>query len=393
MSNSIIYVLYYDENSKAEAEKVYGKYSWARIIFNPTSKYLETGFIVNILPTLVHEWQDKDYVGTISWKAHTKTTISIQDLDNAMKNDIDLVYFIYGDSNFEGMFNEIDIYHPFFKKIWSLIFSNYHDPFPENMVPFYCNYWISKPSVMTRYIDFAKKIRAKIEFDPMIKPLIEKNAMWTNPPDIYKLITGKKFYMYHPFIMERLPCFFAYTQKLKIAHIKRLVDFPIIKPIISESKCLIIYVYTGNEVNLQSFIKSNHSSDCYYVLEKDIELPESAVSLRRSRTGIYEGWSDIILNIDKIRYDYYIFANDKNTVNLFSKNNWDGLLISCMDPDNHFIQFDITNFIVDREGMNIIYGKIFHPIIEQHDDKFAMDKTRKAIARAGYYPEFIITAV
>ena len=390
MSNSIIYVLYYDENSKAEAEKVYGKYSWARIIFNPTSKYLETGFIVNILPTLVHEWQDKDYVGTISWKTHTKTNIAIENLDYAKKNDIDLVYFMYGDSNFEGMFNQIDTYHPFFTKIWKLIFNDYPDPFPKNIAAFYCNYWIAKPSVMINYIEFTKTIRDKIEINADIKHLIEKNAMWTQPPSTYKLITGKKFYMYHPFIMERLPSFFAHIQNLKISHIKRLVDFPIIKPIISESKCLIIYVYTGNDSNFKSFISSRHTSDCYYVLEKPVEI-DLPNKYARSRTGIYEGWSDIILNIDTKKYDYYIFANDKTLTNLFSSNNWDSILISHIDSDNHFIQFDETNFIVDKLGMDIIYGNVFHPIVEQHDDKFAMDKTRKAIANAGYYPEYIIT--
>lgn len=390
MTNSIIYVLYYDDHSKAAAERIYGNFSWARVIFTPTTKYLESGFILDVLPSLEHEWGDKDYVGTISWKAHTKTNIELTHLDKALKNDIDLIYFIYGDSNFEGFFNEVDIYHPFFTRIWGLIFKEYANPFPKNIVPFYCNYWLTKPSIMKSYIDFAKTVRDKIENVNDIKELIHKNAMWTQPPDIYKLITGKKFYMYHPFIMERLPCFFAHLKNLKISHIKRLQDFPIIKPIISDSKCLIVYVYTGNEMNFQSFIKSKHSSDCYYVMEKSlgIEFPNM---LSRSRTGIYEGWSDIILNIDKGKYEYYIFANDKTYTNLFSYSNWDKILISGIDSDNHFIQFDQTNFIVDKLGLDTIYSNVFHPIVEKHDDKFAMDKTRKAIAKAGYFPEYIIT--
>lgn len=113
--------------------------------------------------------------------------------------------------------------------------------------------------------------------------------------------------------------------------------------------------------------------------------------LSRSRTGIYEGWSDIILNIDKGKYEYYIFANDKTYTNLFSYSNWDKILISGIDSDNHFIQFDQTNFIVDKVGLDTIYSNVFHPIVENHDDKFAMDKTRKAIAKAGYFPEYIIT--
>jgi hypothetical protein len=390
MTNYIIYVIYYDDHSKAEAERVYGNCSWARLVFNPTTKYLETGFILDLLPKLEEEWGDKEYVGTISWKAHTKTNISIETLNNAKKNNIDLIYLMYGDSNFEGFFNEIDIYHPFFTRIWRLIFKEYPDPFPKNIVPFYCNYWLTKPSIMKTYIEFANDIRDRIEKDVDIKLLIEKNAMWTQPPDTYKFVTGKKFYMYHPFIMERLPCFFAYIKNLKISHIKRLADLPIIKPIISSSKNLIIYVYTGNEVNFESFVNSNHSADCYYVMEK-LATKEFPNMLLRSRTGIYEGWSDVILNIDKAAYDYYIFANDKNYVNLFSRDNWDDILINAIDSDNHFIQFDETNFIVDKLGLDVIYGNVFHPIIEQHDDKFAMDKTRKSIAKSGYYPEYVIS--
>ena len=41
----IIYVLYYDETSRLKAESIYGKYKWARPIFNPTTKYLESGFM------------------------------------------------------------------------------------------------------------------------------------------------------------------------------------------------------------------------------------------------------------------------------------------------------------------------------------------------------------
>jgi hypothetical protein len=391
MANSIIYVIYYDDLSKIEAERVYGKCSWARLVFNPTTKYLESGFILDILPTLEHEWGDKDYVGTISWKAHTKTCITIGDLDKAIKNDIDLIYLMYNDSNFEGMFNEIDNYHPFFTQIWKLIFSNYDDPFPKNIVPFYCNYWIATPSIMKKYIAFAKDVRDKIEKDPKIKPLIQKNAMWTQPSDIYKLITGKKFYMYHSFIMERLASFFAYIKNLKICHMKRVSDFPIIKPIVSDLKRLIIYVYTGNEANFNLFNSSKHSADCYYVIEKPNNGMNFPNILIRSRTGIYEGWSDIILNINTHKYDYYIFASDKTYTNLFSYDNWDNMLVSLIDSDNHFIQFDQTNFIVDKLGLDIIYGNVFHPIIERHNDKFAMDKTRKAIAKAGYYPEYIIT--
>ena len=385
MTNVLIYVIYFDEKSRIEAEKVYGQYEWARPIFNPTTKYIETGFILDVLPTLEDEWRDKDYVGTISWKAHTKCQICVKDLDIALKNNVDLVYFLYGDSNFEGFFEQIDIYHPFFTKIWRLIFNECADSFSENIVPFYCNYWIAKPFIMMEYIKFAIMVRDKIESNTDIKQLVDKNAMWTNPPLTYKNITGKKFYMYHPFIMERLPSFFAYIKNLKISHIKRLIDLPTIKQIARTSNCLVIYVHTGDDERLDAFVNAKRSSDCYYVLNSSTNkiLPNS---ISRSRQGIYEGWSDVIRNIDKTGYEFYVFATDSE---IFRLDNWDRILVSGLNSETHFIQFDDKNFIVDNIGLDSIYGKVFHPIIDCHNDIFAMDKTRKAIATAGYYPEYI----
>jgi hypothetical protein len=396
-TNSIIYVLYYDEATKIEAEKIYGKYNWFKPIFNETSKYVESGFILDVLPKLQDEWKDKDYVGTISWKAYKKIKITdFEKINIARDQDLDLVYLLYTENCFENMFKNIDYLHPLFSKIWASVLEKmgYCDVFPQNVTWFYCNYWLAKPSVMKQYIEFGKRARDIMESIPEIKDLCERNSMYElTPPDPYKVVTGKKYYMYHPFIMERLPCFFAYMNKLKIRHYKRLDNFPNIHPIVSSSNRLIVYTYTGKEQRLRKFVNSKHSSDCYYVFNS---VPPSDISvshsITRDRKGIFEGWSDVILNIPKDKYEYFIFVTDVDNIDILGVDNWDDILISQITNDNHFVQLDNSNFIVDKVGLETIDGIVFHPIIEVNDDKFAMSKTRKAIATAGYYQEQVISS-
>jgi hypothetical protein len=397
MSNFILYVLYYDDITKKKAEKVYENFPWARLIFNPTTKYVETGFILDILETKEDEWKDKKYVGTISWRAYEKMDVTdLGSINNIHEQDIDLIYLYYTETYFENAFKSTDKSHPLFSTLWKNVLEKmgYTDVFPQNAIWFYCNYWLAKPYIMKQYIELGKRARHIMETIPEIRELCEKNSMYPPPPpDVYKVITGKKYYMYHPFIMERLPCFVAYINKLKIRHYKRLNNFPNIHPIVSNNNRLIVYTYTGNEKELRNLVESKHNSDCYYVFNS---IPPSDIcvsnSIIRDRKGVFEGWSDVILNIPRNKYDYFIFVSDTDTIDLFRVDNWDDILISQIRDDNHFVQLDNTNFIVDRIGMKTIDGIVFHPIIEVNDDEFAISKTRKAITLAGYYPEQVISS-
>jgi hypothetical protein len=381
----IIYILYYDEITKLEAEKIYGKYKWARPIFNPTTKYLESGFILDILPTLESEWSDKNYVGTISWKANQKTQIpNFDNLENALKDNIDLIYLLSGEypSDFESVFRRTDKFHPKFSSIWKKILEKmgYTDIFPKNIVFFYCNYWLSSPTIMKEYIKFGNKVRNIIE--SQCSDDIEHNSWYGVPPNAYKLLTGKDYYMYHPFIMERIPCYFSYINNIKIRHCKRLNDYPIINTIESNSNVLLIYVYDGKEDNLKKFLKIEHSADCYYVFNsdkpQDIHLKNYII---RKRLGICEGWSDVILNINKDKYDFFIFANDSPIENLTSCKDWIKLLVDLLNYHPHFLQFTETQFIVDKKTLNILLSCIFHSVVNPNIDiKYIIAKARREIS-------------
>jgi len=74
-SSVIIFCLYYDERTKAY---IYNNYEsligdWLFPVEMPsTTKYMENHFYVTWLAENKHLWQDKRYVGVVSWKFNQK---------------------------------------------------------------------------------------------------------------------------------------------------------------------------------------------------------------------------------------------------------------------------------------------------------------------------------
>jgi hypothetical protein len=221
---------------------------------------------------------------------------------------------------------------------------------------------------MKDYIEFGNRIRNIMETE--CADVIEEHGGYAEPPpESYKLSTGKSYYTYHPFVMERIPAYFAYINNIKIRHYMRLYDSPAIKNIESDYKVLLIYVYEGNEINLKNFLKTKHGADCYYVFntEKphDVDVKNYII---RNRPGLFEGWSDVILNINKDKYDFFIFANDRLDDNLVSSKDWIKILIEILNYHPPFLQFSETQFIVNKIALDILVSCAFHCVIRPNTD-------------------------
>ena len=194
MVKYLIYVLYYDDASRIEAEKVYGNILWAKLTFIETTKYCESNFIMNELEKDFETWKDLDYVGTISWKAHTKVQIPVEFtiLENALDEKYDLIYMIHGYSN------------------WMKLIEQINSP---NIIEITCNYWLMRPNILIEYIKFLKMIEMAMNKHETI---LEEDSGYVQPSLKYMEATGKIYYMYHPFILERMVGFFAYIQNLNM---------------------------------------------------------------------------------------------------------------------------------------------------------------------------------
>ena len=146
---------------------------------------------------MVEQWEDADYVGTVSHRAFLKFPEQKGDLLNKVKNP-------------SGKF--VGLIKPYTDP-------KYHDEFMkttfEHMLSrvglkpsdewFLCNYWCCPPSVMKEYVRWFN--------EKWLPVLASTDGLWDDAKHFtpYKpsetsliLHTGRPYYTYHPFMCERV---------------------------------------------------------------------------------------------------------------------------------------------------------------------------------------------
>lgn len=228
-SRNIIYVLCPNAAAVEKAREVYSDKKWARIVWIPSTFYLESVMYFHVLESRMPEWKNADYVGCIGWSAYDK--LASLDLDDVITHsqNADVVAFMYrGDP----LIATADTWHPNFSKIWVPVLESMgykKDDIVSTEIPsYYCNFWAARPSHMAAYIAFFKKFKIQLENLPEIQGHLWSDSTYTDRgTDIAKLddekcmtIWGVPFYTYHPFICERLPCFFFWSIQAKLAGVR-----------------------------------------------------------------------------------------------------------------------------------------------------------------------------
>ena len=216
-----IYVLCYNKETQRIAEAEYGDKEWAKVLFIDTTALLECIMYDSWLKDHYDDWKDFDYVGTLSWKASQK--IRLLDMDK-LGNILDVLPFDvvpFYVSNLE-LLKASNWSHPDFKKIWITIIRNlgYSEDIAvdDSIIPFYCNYWITKPDLMLKYIEFFNKAKSLIDTNEDIQGYISNDSGYVGALSRERCqeLFGKPYYTYHPFIYERLPCFYFWISQKKI---------------------------------------------------------------------------------------------------------------------------------------------------------------------------------
>lgn len=222
-SNCIVYVLYYNEESKKKAIERFGKYKWARPFFNKSDKYLENNFYQRVM-LFKDEWINKKFVGCISYKHPEKCPA--QNIEKVFEtyedSDIDVVGLHSVSSRFT--FAHMNHFHPGSFEMISQILKKINGPdinLVINKRPFYCNYWLCRPHILLKYIYYIDELVEKIEMDKNVSDILYSNSKYnaTNAvKDVSRLyeIFGKPYYTWHCFFMERILPLFCYTNNLKI---------------------------------------------------------------------------------------------------------------------------------------------------------------------------------
>lgn len=215
----IAYVLYHDDKSEKIANR-FKKYNWAKLYKLGRDKYFESAF----WPTLQKreiEWFDKQYVGLISYSIMTKQHIWYFDMKRVLYEAKGADVIAFYKLSEQGLIKQ-SRYHKGFAKMWPVLLGKMGYSNTVSMsskIPFFpCNCWMAKPEWMRKFLKFAKQVRFLMENDEEVRKLSYLNCHYPGKMSKADLIkaSGKPYYTCHPFIMERLPCFFFWIMGAKI---------------------------------------------------------------------------------------------------------------------------------------------------------------------------------
>lgn len=219
-SDIIIYILYHNQESFKLASK-FLKFKWAKLRKIYSTKYFES-IIFLYLDKNRDEWINKKFVGILTYNSYKK--VKLFDIEMLAKkySNYDIIPFNNYYKNPLLIISEY--FHPSFINIWEqlLLSLNYNinDILSLKIPVFYNNYWMAKPEWVIKYISFYKNILYIMENDKNIKYLLYQNSNYKGKlleyPEILIKICGRPYYTFHPFIIERLVCFFFWVNNCNI---------------------------------------------------------------------------------------------------------------------------------------------------------------------------------
>jgi hypothetical protein len=161
------------------------------------------------------EWRDKDYVGTISYAAHTKQhaihTIDTV-LDTARQQGAELVAFYHLPG---PMIQTAMRYHtPAFGDAWRAVWNalGYTDNeiiFDDTQIHgFYSHYWATTPALMREFCSLMRRLRDQVESSASLREIVWGDARYQGGMSTQKKMDmfGVPYYPLLPFVCERMPC-------------------------------------------------------------------------------------------------------------------------------------------------------------------------------------------
>lgn len=235
----LVYIICHNDASELIANAITLSNVMTRVVrVSDTSPYFENQIFEKLeLPEMQKEWIGKKYIGIITYTFMSKTNGSInfkEMLDTFQTDGPDVISLFNLDfvkprvQRPVSYIESIAMQHgPF---LWmamykTLILSNYkdHQIMDTNIKGFFSNWWLAKPKWMLKYIEFNKKARHICTANRTIAEYLKEDAYYTGAHvtgrDQLHLqetkllkVFGKPFYTLHPFMFERLPCFFFHLE-------------------------------------------------------------------------------------------------------------------------------------------------------------------------------------
>jgi hypothetical protein len=215
----------YDDASEKGAKEAFEQYRWARVVRLPDSefqRYMEGVAFLELLPSLRHEWADVDMVGTLSWRAPAK--IDVSKLERAcvdvFREGFEAVAFMPSHLPFGYQASRC---HPRFGEVWLALMEAMGVPFDDmedDIVTFFCNYWVATPRVMSEFCEFYRHAIEALEgLPPNVHEALWADSTYPTHVPIERLLKvyGRPYMPLHPFVGERLACLFFHVMLDKLA--------------------------------------------------------------------------------------------------------------------------------------------------------------------------------
>mmetsp|Transcript_300 Transcript_300/g.997 ORF Transcript_300/g.997 Transcript_300/m.997 type:complete len:420 (-) Transcript_300:218-1477(-) len=242
----LVYVLYYDESSHAEALTGYSQYPWARFLKVGSDEIFENQAYLmpehennradrERLMDYFSEWCDAEFVGLIAYKAAEKVghqvaqeidKITLRATKSSGSQDAHSVEFValYQPRwnvplMMDGLcFHGLHFRHAYCDLLTSVGFSErqIEDSFAIRYAA--SNYWLTTPTLMLHYVQFMSMLVGKIHNDTRIQMALDHDARYGVKKASRKATAERVFhthyYKLHPFVLERMPSFFFWSQNV-----------------------------------------------------------------------------------------------------------------------------------------------------------------------------------
>lgn len=208
----VLYVLYHDAASRSIALSVFATVPGTQFLRVPRSKYFEAAAFRHL--DADRGWERAKYVGTVPYSIAHKQRLASFDLPRLLRaaGDADVVTFFSASRH--GLVAHANRFHSNFVRVWTALLTRMgftREEATSSHIPFYpCNAWMAKPAWMRRYLKFVLRAMQLMDEDVVLAPLCDLNSDYPGklPEAELRALTGKPYYTLHPFITERLPCFF-----------------------------------------------------------------------------------------------------------------------------------------------------------------------------------------
>lgn len=217
-ANLYIHILCHDDESEARSHRDFPPYFLKLRLENHI--FLETAFYMHHVRVMT--FPDGSWVGTLSHRALDKINkTKIVMFLKMNRRNLDAVALMPIRSNFVS---QMESHHAGLVQIFDeLLLQMGEDPSllrSPQLVPFYCNYWVARLSVVRAYSDWLQEVNRTINQSIKLQEMLNQPSHYGSwDPKKTQEIYGLPYLPLHAFLGERLVCYFFYSRGIRLCAI------------------------------------------------------------------------------------------------------------------------------------------------------------------------------